>query len=150
MRQRIDHLEEMVKKLIADREHVPQPAASSVSASESPASDSASAPTEECSTEDSAVSATTMVDGGHSVYVNGQDWYSVLQEVFRCFLFSILTHLVPVRCSVFHMPDLLVSRSTTSKELGDKIRTMNMTRTDDPLCRAWWMAQACSSARSIL
>ncbi|KAK8115340.1 hypothetical protein PG999_007409 [Apiospora kogelbergensis] len=82
MHQRIDHLEDMVKKLIADREQASQPSVSSASASESPVSGPASAlVVASCGPENSTVCPKTMIDGAHSVYVGGQDWYSVLQEI---------------------------------------------------------------------
>lgn len=90
MHQRIDHLEDMVKKLIADREQASQPSVSSASASESPVSGPASAlAVASCGPENSTVCPKTMIDGAHSVYVGGQDWYSVLQEVPQEFPFLI-------------------------------------------------------------
>jgi hypothetical protein len=73
MQQRIDHLEGLVKKLIAQHQKIPvndvvehaTPARDPVS----DASDSARSP------------GKTVVDGVHSVYKGADDWYDILQEV---------------------------------------------------------------------
>ncbi|KAI9730023.1 MAG: hypothetical protein M1818_008292 [Claussenomyces sp. TS43310] len=81
MQQRIDHLEGLVKRLIAQRQEIPPKRA--VCSQDSPetrtgcemtgvASDASDV---ECS------AGTTVIDGVHSVYKGADDWYDVLQEI---------------------------------------------------------------------
>lgn len=90
MRQRLDHLEGLVKRLIAQRpETLP---INAVGDQDSPGSRAASEKTAEAS-DISDVShrvGTTVIDGTHSVYNGGDDWYDVLKEV---------SQLVSLSCS---------------------------------------------------
>lgn len=76
MQQRIDHLEDLVKSLIAQHQDIPGMARGA-----------APGPTPEISNTSSVISEgdthTTIVDGVHSVYKSKADWYEVLQEVCR-------------------------------------------------------------------
>jgi hypothetical protein len=78
MRQRIDHLEDLVKRLAAERGKV------STDPGEIPKPDL----TATSDSKDVEGGGKTLVDGIQSVYLSGDDWYSVLQEV-SCF-FSFL------------------------------------------------------------
>lgn len=75
MQNRIDQLEDLVKRLIAhQQQNQSQEAVESASWAKdavSDASDSASSP------------GKTVIDGVHSVYKGADDWYDVLQEVSR-------------------------------------------------------------------
>jgi CCR4-NOT transcriptional regulation complex NOT5 subunit len=76
MQQRIDHLEDLVKSLIAQHQDISVQDRGT-----------ASGPTPEVSSSSSVISEgdthTTIVDGVHSVYKGKADWYEVLQEVCR-------------------------------------------------------------------
>ncbi|KAK9326963.1 hypothetical protein V1520DRAFT_91448 [Lipomyces starkeyi] len=78
MQQRIDHLEGLVKKLIAQRQDIlpnnvvgsqDSPTGFVMAAAASDASDLA------------CTSGTTVIDGVHSVYKGADDWHDVLQEI---------------------------------------------------------------------
>lgn len=73
MRRRIDHLEDLVKKLIQERQVVPTPTEIAVATPEShsPQTDP----------DMSGGAGKTVMDGMHSVYVSGSDWHVVLEEV---------------------------------------------------------------------
>ncbi|KAH6839637.1 hypothetical protein B0I37DRAFT_386929 [Chaetomium sp. MPI-CAGE-AT-0009] len=73
MRRRIDHLEDLVKKLIQERQAVPTPTAITVPTPESPSPD----PDPDLS----GGAGKTVIDGIHSVYVSGSDWHVVLEEI---------------------------------------------------------------------
>jgi Fungal Zn(2)-Cys(6) binuclear cluster domain len=76
MQQRIDHLEDLVKSLIAQHQDI-----------SGKDRGTALGPTPEVSNSSSVISEgythTTIVDGVHSVYKGKADWYEVLQEVCR-------------------------------------------------------------------
>lgn len=76
MQQQIDHLEDLVKSLIAQHQVIPGKDLGT-----------ALGPTLEVSESSSVISEgdthTTIVDGVHSVYKGKADWYEVLQEVCR-------------------------------------------------------------------
>jgi hypothetical protein len=74
IRQRIDHLENLVKKLITERQQVAPPSNNLVYTPES----SEPRPSD---AQDVVGAGTTVMDGIHSVYVGGDDWHAVLQEV---------------------------------------------------------------------
>lgn len=99
MQQRIDHLEGLVKKLIAQR---PDSSPSSrVYTQDSPGS--LTGPVTTASSLDASDVAcstgTTVIDGSQSVYKGADDWYDVLQEVsllpsiLRAFHFSFCAFL---------------------------------------------------------
>jgi hypothetical protein len=74
MQQRIHHLEDLVKNLIAQHQEVPSTTGGiesgpSIKDSVSNTSESTHSP------------GKTVIDGGHSVYKGAEDWYDVLQEV---------------------------------------------------------------------
>lgn len=77
MRQRIDHLEGLVKELIAQRQKTSPPRGDIAETTETskteagPASDALQ----------TAGSSKMLVDGVRSMYLNGDDWQVVLQEV---------------------------------------------------------------------
>lgn len=77
MRKRIDHLEGLVKKLIAQRENTLPPrnntsdTTGNPEAKAEPASDA----------QEAAGTGKTLIDGVRSMYLNGDDWQAVLQEV---------------------------------------------------------------------
>lgn len=75
MRKRIDHLEGLVKKLIAQRQNTSSPsndAADTIPEAEAgPASRS----------QEISGASKTIIDGVRSMYLNGDDWQVVLQEV---------------------------------------------------------------------
>jgi hypothetical protein len=87
MQQRIDHLEGLVKRLMAQRQDIPPN--NVVCSQDSPKPGTGFVMTAVASdASDVACSAgTTVIDGVHSVYKGVDDWYDVLQEVSR-FLFS--------------------------------------------------------------
>jgi hypothetical protein len=97
MQQRIDHLEGLVKRLIAQRQEIPPN--NVVCSQDSPKPGTGFVITAVAS-DASAVACsagTTVIDGVHSVYKGADDWYDVLQEVsrfsfFLLFSFRFLTH----------------------------------------------------------
>ncbi|KAI0015272.1 fungal-specific transcription factor domain-containing protein [Xylariomycetidae sp. FL0641] len=78
MRQRIDHLEELVTRLVAERREPPSSTANIVYTPESSESDvvASAPPAGACE-----AGGQTVMDGVHSVYLSGDDWYGVLQEI---------------------------------------------------------------------
>ncbi|KAH8202702.1 hypothetical protein TruAng_003188 [Truncatella angustata] len=82
MRQRIDHLEDLVKNLIAERHLVTPPSHDTIY---TPQSSTAGAGLTRTATTPEAQDAVgvgkTVMDGVHSVYLGGDDWYVVLQEI---------------------------------------------------------------------
>jgi hypothetical protein len=87
-RKRIDHLEDLVKKLIAERQQpsLPGPNSNSRGAVLTPESlgrDAANRPahTPTILEPDVDGAGETVVDGTHSVYHGGDEWYTVLREV---------------------------------------------------------------------
>lgn len=76
MRQRIDHLEGLVKKLIAQRQNTSSPrgvveTSETLKDEAAPASDA----------QETAGTSKMLIDGVRSMYLNGDDWQIVLQEV---------------------------------------------------------------------
>ncbi|KAI0478384.1 hypothetical protein GGR56DRAFT_664627 [Xylariaceae sp. FL0804] len=82
MRQRIDHLEDLVKRLVAESRQNPPPA-DSVHTPESSEPEAGSVPSSGPSDAAEIVGGAgqTVMDGVHSVYLGGADWYAVLQEI---------------------------------------------------------------------
>jgi hypothetical protein len=82
MRQRIDHLEELVKGLINEQQQTEQLEKKAAFTPQSPEAD---ATTESSASpfngQESAGTGQTVIDGNHSVYLGDNDWYTVLQEV---------------------------------------------------------------------
>lgn len=85
MQQRIDHLEYLIKRLIAQRQELPPN--NVVCSQDGPKPENRfTTPTVTSDASDLARSAgTTVTDGVHSVYKGADGWYDVLQEVSRCF-----------------------------------------------------------------
>jgi hypothetical protein len=86
MRQRIDHLEDVVKKLIAERQQVSLLPQSNhgvgLCTPESPKPEAGNSVATDAPGQDLPMGATgkTVMDGIHSVYLGGNDWSVVLQE----------------------------------------------------------------------
>ncbi|RYP01982.1 hypothetical protein DL765_010799 [Monosporascus sp. GIB2] len=82
MGHRIDHLENLVKRLIAKQQQVPSPSTNIVYPPESPQLETGHA-TSALAADAQDVSGTgkTVMDGIHSVYLGGNDWHVVLQEI---------------------------------------------------------------------
>ena len=83
MRQRIDQLEVLVKKLIAEGSQSSSPGHNVILTPESSTTNPEPPPTEASSVPDESEVGTgrTVVDGIHSMYLTGDDWYTVLEEV---------------------------------------------------------------------
>lgn len=82
MSQRINHLEDVVRRLVAERQQAPLPTSNVVYTPESPKP--------EAETEAAlAPSGKTVMDGVHSVHLGADDWHVVLEEVL-CHI-SLLT-----------------------------------------------------------
>ncbi|KAL4869867.1 hypothetical protein BDV12DRAFT_195875 [Aspergillus spectabilis] len=75
MRQRIDHLEQMVKRLVGQRQEIAPAAAPT------PSPDGSQLGSGVVNIPNLAPVGTTVIDSGHSVYKPTEDWYDVLQEV---------------------------------------------------------------------
>lgn len=91
MQQRIDHLEGLVKRLIAQRQEIPPDVGCSQASPKPEIGPVTTAVASDAS--DVACSAgTTVFDGVHSVYKGVNDWFDVLQEVSP-FQFSFLPFL---------------------------------------------------------
>lgn len=89
MKQRIDHLESLVKRLITQHHEVPPPPESVIHSRDSLEVGTKALVTPVPSdASDVACASTTVIDGVHSVYKGADDWYEVLQEV-RLFFFSL-------------------------------------------------------------
>jgi hypothetical protein len=89
MKQRIDHLESLVKRLITQRREIPS---NSVARSQDGLESGTkflvtSVPSEASDVASSA--GTTVIDGVHSVYKGADDWYDMLQEVSHLFFFKL-------------------------------------------------------------
>lgn len=87
MRQRIDHLEDLVKGLISEQQQTKNLENGAVITPQSPEADTH---TDQSSTSDdgrdTAGAGKTVIDGNHSVYLGDNDWYTVLQEVKASFI----------------------------------------------------------------
>ncbi|SPQ17721.1 2b269531-e530-4eb7-ab25-91184f394da8 [Thermothielavioides terrestris] len=82
LRQRIDHLESLVQKLIDRNPHAPLPSGGMVCTPESSHSESGSALSADASDPLHVPGAgKTVTDGVHSVYLGGDDWHVVLEEI---------------------------------------------------------------------
>lgn len=77
MRQRIDHLEGLVKKLIAQRQHTSSPRGEIAETIEGPKTEAGPA----SDAQETAGASKMLIDGVRSMYLNGDDWQVVLQEV---------------------------------------------------------------------
>jgi hypothetical protein len=86
MRQRIDHLEDLVKKLIAQNQEVPVNKVISSSDSSVPGTKSAKNTEAPDAIDVASTAGTTVIDGVHSVYNSADDWFNVLQEVSHLFV----------------------------------------------------------------
>ncbi len=94
MHRRIDHLEDLVKRLIAERQQISPPSKGLVYTPESPKPETGSTPSAVASDDQGVAGASkTVMDGIRSVYLGGDDWYAVLQEV-RCCLFAFALTLI--------------------------------------------------------
>jgi hypothetical protein len=87
MQQRIDHLEGLVKRLIAQRQDIPPNHVVCSQGSPKPGAGFVMTAVASDASEVAPSTSTTMIDGVHSVYKGADDWYDVLQEASR-FLFS--------------------------------------------------------------
>lgn len=130
MQQRINHLEDLVKNLIAQNQNAPiTPEAvetgPSFKDSVSDASESTHSP------------GKTVIDGGHSVYKGAEDWYDVLQEVSDHSSFFLSS------CTYSNFP----SRSTNSSKSGARAKMTMLRVMWLPHYRIWLMGQVCSLAR---
>ena len=91
MRQRIDHLESLVTRLIAQRQEVPSIDVDCSQSSPEPGTGPVMTPVASDASDEAYSAGTTVFDGVHSVYKGADDWYDVLQEVSRLLLlFSLL------------------------------------------------------------
>ncbi|KAK9245854.1 hypothetical protein V1506DRAFT_506084 [Lipomyces tetrasporus] len=82
MQQRIDHLEGLVKRLIAQRQEIPPNNVVCSQDSPKPGTGFVMTAVGASDASDVACSAgTTVIDGVHSVYKGADDWYDVLQEI---------------------------------------------------------------------
>lgn len=79
MRQRIDHLEGLVKKLIAERQNTSPPRNNLNTADTNATSNGAAVPASDVL--QVAGPSKTVTDGVRSMYLNANDWQAVLQEV---------------------------------------------------------------------
>lgn len=77
MRQRIDHLEGLVKKLIAQRQNTSPPRGNIAETTENPKAEVGPA----SGAQETAGASKMLIDGVRSIYLNGDDWQVVLQEV---------------------------------------------------------------------
>ncbi|KAK3309480.1 fungal-specific transcription factor domain-containing protein [Chaetomium strumarium] len=75
LRHRINHLEDLVKRLIEERQHVLPPGSMTVHTPETPERSTAS------TSSAGAGTGKTVIDGVHSVYLGGDDWQIVLEEI---------------------------------------------------------------------
>lgn len=88
MKNRIDHLEDLVKRLIAERknglaENTPHTPESSIP------DDNKALQGAQSHASEVACAGTTMIDGTRSVYRGGDEWYDVLEEVSILICLSI-------------------------------------------------------------
>ncbi|ETS82848.1 hypothetical protein PFICI_04724 [Pestalotiopsis fici W106-1] len=82
MRQRIDHLEELVKGLINEQQQTQEQERTAVITPQSPEADSTTEPSAAIRNgQDGTSAGQTVIDGNHSVYMGDNDWYTVLQEI---------------------------------------------------------------------
>lgn len=97
MRHRIDNLEDLVKRLIAERQQVSSPGKNLVYTPESPQPESALTTSSAVVSDAQVVAGVgeTVIDGMHSVYLGGDDWYNVLQEVVHYLSSPSLTLIQP-------------------------------------------------------
>ncbi|KAL4879252.1 hypothetical protein BJY04DRAFT_220369 [Aspergillus karnatakaensis] len=72
MRQRLDHLEQMVQRLVSQQPPQPTP---------SPDVSQAGSDSVSLTTSNSGPIGMTVIERGHSVYKPAEDWYDVLQEI---------------------------------------------------------------------
>ncbi|KAI7789041.1 hypothetical protein LA080_005145 [Diaporthe eres] len=77
MRQRIDHLEGLVKKLIAQRQNTSSPRVNITETTEAPKAEAGPA----SDAQETAGASKMLVDGVRSMYLNADDWQVVLQEI---------------------------------------------------------------------
>lgn len=78
MRKRIDHLEGLVKKLIAQRQNTSSPENNTADTIANPEAEAGSA----SNVQEASGASTMLIDGVRSMYLNGDDWQVVLKEVF--------------------------------------------------------------------
>lgn len=102
MRRRIDRLESMVKKLASERQHLAQSLGGHEALTpESPVQYPGAASINE--TQSIVVPGRTVMDGIQSVYVGGDGWDTVLQEVSApVAVLSLKPHSCP---DIDHVPD---------------------------------------------
>ncbi|KAK9482003.1 hypothetical protein V1527DRAFT_55070 [Lipomyces starkeyi] len=81
MQQRIDHLEGLVKRLIAQRQEIPQHNVACSQDSAKPGTGFVRTAVASDASDVPFSAGTTVIDGLHSVYKGADDWYDVLQEI---------------------------------------------------------------------
>lgn len=122
---RIDQLENLVKRLIAERQD------GSGNAPNTPESstldDNKAVQGAHLNASEVACAGTTMIDGTRSVYRGGDEWYDVLEEVKTTIFFLsllrniLLSHACPVGvCSLLHRVSLLSCWRTAASFLTSR------------------------------
>ncbi|RFU24949.1 hypothetical protein B7463_g11387, partial [Scytalidium lignicola] len=81
MQQRIDQLEGLVKRLIAQRQEIPPNNVVYSQDSPKPGSGFVKTTVASAASDVACSTGTTVIDGVHSVYKGADDWYDVLQEI---------------------------------------------------------------------
>lgn len=90
MGQRIDQLEQLVKRLISERQTVPPTGICDLDYLSAETTKSQVMSPEASDADASPGAGMTIMEGDHSVYHGADDWYVVLQEVTELPLFSTL------------------------------------------------------------
>lgn len=81
MQQRIDHLEDLVKRLMAQRQEPPPTSVGSSQNCPTSAPGLGMTAVESDASDVAFGAGTTVIDGVYSVYKSADDWHTVLQEV---------------------------------------------------------------------
>lgn len=137
MRQRIDHLEELVKGLINEQQQTEQLQKKAAFTPQSPEADATTEPSASpFDGQESAGTGQTVIDGNHSVYLGDNDWYTVLQEVRRN--------------RTVEDPSLTETRLMSSKTLGHKSKSRKVMIAQMPPFPILLTDQVCCSTRSSL
>ena len=90
MQQRIDHLESLVKRLIAQRQDTPSNNVRSGQDGPEPGNRSVMTAMVSDASDVAGSAGITVIDGVHSVYRGADDWHDVLQEVSKRKVFLLL------------------------------------------------------------
>lgn len=122
MKNRIDHLEGLVKRLIAERQNGLSENAPHTPESSTP-DDNKVLQGAHSHASEVACAGTTMIDGTRSVYRGGDEWYDVLEEVsiLICLWIFAIAYLLPphwsIHCMIFatpRLPFLMLANSSRS------------------------------------